>query len=160
MRCDKLSGVFYNDAFRYKETIFIAKGHLDVKINTIMIQVGIKFEQQQFGDELRYLPYLDTVDVETDIDRYDINIQIYGNIWSDFASLFEVFFVGTVADAIDTGITAALTTTTPTLLNAAIEANNGYIYMTPNWWVDWQMAHAVEVTNTYLGAGVMGMFFD
>jgi hypothetical protein len=39
--------------------------------------------------------------VTTDIDRWDVNIKIWGNIWSDFASAFEVFFVGTVVDIID-----------------------------------------------------------
>ncbi len=44
------------------------------------------------------------VDVTTDIDRWDVNIKIWGNIWSDFASAFEVFFVGTVVDVIDSSI--------------------------------------------------------
>ena len=37
LRCDKLSGKFVGDDFRYKETILIATGHLEVDIDTIMI---------------------------------------------------------------------------------------------------------------------------
>lgn len=55
-----------------------------------------------------------------DINRFDINIQIYGNIWSDFASLFEVFFVGTVADLIDQAATYGLQTGIPALTNGLI----------------------------------------
>ena len=53
----------------------------------------------------RIVPALNSVDVVVDLNRYDINIKIWGNIWSDFASAFEVFFVGTVADMIDDEIT-------------------------------------------------------
>lgn len=44
LRCDKLSGKYIGDDFRYKETIFIATGHLEVDIDTIMIQFGISFD--------------------------------------------------------------------------------------------------------------------
>jgi hypothetical protein len=54
-----------------------------------------------------------SVDVKTDIDRWDVDIKIWGNIWSDFASAFEVFFVGTVVDLLDDTITEILTTTVP-----------------------------------------------
>lgn len=53
----------------------------------------------------RIVPALNSVDVVVDLNRYDIDIKIWGNIWSDFASAFEVFFVGTVADMIDDEIT-------------------------------------------------------
>ena len=41
MRCDKLSGVFYNDSFRYKSWPFTAKGHIEVIINTIEVGFGL-----------------------------------------------------------------------------------------------------------------------
>jgi len=50
------------------------------------------------------VPKINGVDVTTDIDRYDVNIKIYGNIWADFAAAFEVFFVGTVVDTIDSAL--------------------------------------------------------
>jgi hypothetical protein len=43
MRCDQLTGVFYNDAFRYKEWPFVAKGHLDVIMDTIEVGFGLQF---------------------------------------------------------------------------------------------------------------------
>lgn len=108
MRCDKLSGTFYNDSFRYKSWPFVAKGHLDVIINTIEVGFGLQFDTQTLGNG-RIVPMINSVDVTTDIDRWDVNIQIWGNIWADFASAFEVFFVGTVVDAIDSAIQLALT---------------------------------------------------
>jgi len=112
MRCDPLSGVFYNEEFRYKSWPFVAKGHLEVIINTIEVGFGLQFNTQVLPDG-RTVPAISGVDVTTDINRYDVNIKIWGNIWSDFASAFEVFFVGTVVDAIDSAITSALTTGIP-----------------------------------------------
>jgi hypothetical protein len=107
MRCEKLSGVFYNDAFRYKEWPFVATGHCDVIINEILVQFGLGFGTTDTADGRR-LPYITGVDINTAINRFDINIQIWGNIWSDLASLFEVFFVGTVADLIESAIVFGL----------------------------------------------------
>jgi hypothetical protein len=41
MRCNKLSGVFYNDEFRYKSWPFVAKGHTEVIISTIEVGFGL-----------------------------------------------------------------------------------------------------------------------
>lgn len=43
MRCDKMSGVFYNDSFRYKSWPFVATGHSEVIINTIEVGFGLSF---------------------------------------------------------------------------------------------------------------------
>ena len=100
LKCAKLSGKFIGDDFRYRKDLLIATGHLEVDIDTIMIQFGISFDQKTLPDG-RQVPTIKTVDVKTDIDRFDVDIKIWGNIWSDIASAFEVFFVGTVVDEID-----------------------------------------------------------
>lgn len=41
MRCNKLSGVFYNNEFRYKSWPFVAKGHTEVIISTIEVGFGL-----------------------------------------------------------------------------------------------------------------------
>ena len=41
LKCSKLSGKFSNDRFRYKKAVIVAEGHLEVDIDTIMIQFGI-----------------------------------------------------------------------------------------------------------------------
>lgn len=126
MRCDKLSGVFYNDSFRYKSWPVTAKGHSEVIINTIEVGFGLQFTTQTLPDG-RVVPKINGVDITTDIDRWDVNIKIYGNIWADFASAFEVFFVGSVVDAIDSGIVAALATGIPSYSSEALANNNGYL---------------------------------
>lgn len=160
MRCDKLSGVFYNNEFRYKEWPFVAKGHSDVIISTILVQFGLSFgTTNQNG---RTLPYITGVDIDVDINRFDINIQIWGNIWSDFASLLEVFFVGTVADMIDDAITAGLQTGIPLVANHLIKSTDGYFPIPPyaNWKLDWETEFKPDVTNTFFDVGVKGNFFD
>lgn len=163
MRCEKLSGVFYNDAFRYRVWPFTAKGHSDVIINTILVQFGLAFGTTDLENNRR-VPYITGVDIDVDINRFDINIQIYGNIWSDFASLFEVFFVGTVADLIDQAMTYGLQTGIPAVSNHYISASDGYLPIpvpgTVNWTLDWETENRAEVTNKYFGVGVRGLFFD
>lgn len=73
MRCNKLSGVFYNDSFRYKEWPFVATGHCDVIINEILVQFGLGFGTTDTA-EGRRLPYITGVDIDTSINRFDINI--------------------------------------------------------------------------------------
>jgi len=73
MRCNKLSGVFYNDAFRYKEWPFVATGHCDVIINEILVQFGLSFGTTDTADGRR-IPYITGVDIDTSINRFDINI--------------------------------------------------------------------------------------
>jgi hypothetical protein len=73
MKCNKLSGVFYNNSFRYKSWPFTAKGHSDVIIDTIEVGFGLQFETQDLDDG-RVVPAINGVDITTDIDRHDINI--------------------------------------------------------------------------------------
>lgn len=161
LKCDKLSGVFSSGAFRYKETIFIAKGHLDVKINTIKVQFGLRAETTTVGEDQRMVPYIVSVDVDTDIDRFDVDIKLYGNIWTWFASAFEVFFVGTVADLIDDALKTGLQQGIPAMSNKTISESQGYIqFPVPNWVVDYETAAAATITDTYAGLGAKGMFFD
>lgn len=37
LKCNKFSGKFYNDAFRWKKDLLIATGHIEVDIDTIMV---------------------------------------------------------------------------------------------------------------------------
>lgn len=160
MKCHKLSGVFASSSFRYKELIFIATGHLEVRIETIKVQFGLKLDTQTLGDA-RIIPYITSVDVVTDMDRHDIDIKIWGNIWSDFAAAFEVFFVGTVADAINDAITTGLTTGIPYYANLGLTSTDGYLSLPiPDWTVDWETAASAVITETYLGVGIKGNFFD
>ena len=50
LRCEKLSGKFVNDAFRYRKDLLTAEGHLEVDINTILIQFGLSFDQKVLAD--------------------------------------------------------------------------------------------------------------
>jgi len=138
LRCDQLSGKFVGDDFRYREWPFVATGHLEVDIDTIVIQFGISFGQTTLPDG-RQVPSISSVDVYTDIDRWDVDIKIWGNIWSDFASAFEVFFVGTVVDLLNDTITETLNVTVPTLANGIVAKSDGYfpIPVKDGWTVDY-----------------------
>lgn len=78
------------------------------------------------------------MDVKTNIDRFDVDIKIWGNIWSDFASAFEVFFVGTVVDEIESAIQTGLNVTLPTVVNGIINKSEALVPVPtiPNWMMD------------------------
>lgn len=78
------------------------------------------------------------MDVKTNIDRFDVDIKIWGNIWSDFASAFEVFFVGTVVDEIQSAIETGLNVTLPTVVNGVINKSEALVPVPtiPNWMMD------------------------
>ena len=112
LTCNDLSANFYTDSFRDKASIFVAKGHLEVKMESVKIGVGLQFTTQTLASG-HVVPAVNSVDVIVDIDRNDIDIKIWGNIWSDFASAFEVFFKSTVVQGIQDAVTSTLETTVP-----------------------------------------------
>ena len=126
-----------------------------------MIQFGISFGQTTLPDG-RQVPMITSVDVQTDIDRWDVDIKIWGNIWSDFASAFEVFFVGTVVDLLNDTITDTLNTTVPELANNTIKKTDGFfpIPVKAGWTVDYLTETPFLVSSQYFGVDIKGLFFD
>ena len=93
-------------------------------INTVKVEVGLQFTTQTLSDG-RVVPGINAVDIVVDIDKDDIDIHISGNIWSDFASLFESLFKGTVADLINDNVSEVLQTEIPQYSNAFIAKTDG-----------------------------------
>jgi len=102
------------------------------------------------------------VNVKTEVDRFDINIKIWGNFWADIASAFEVFFVGTVAGEIEDAIINGLTVTLPTVINGAINKSEMLvpIPMVPNWMLDLETESKYLVTSTFFGIDAKALFYD
>jgi len=103
---------------------------------------------------------VDTVDVRVNINRNDIKIHIGGGFWTDLASIFKVFFKGTVVDLINTAVTQALDTKIPALTNAALQENNGFFHAMPNFWYDWESPSAAQVTTSSWDLAMKGLLFD
>ena len=134
-----MSAVARSGDFRYKAApLLVAKGHAEVDMNTVDIEVGMSFSTRTLSSG-RIVPFVDSVDVKCNINRFDINIKLFGNIWTDLASLAEVFFVGTVAGLIEESITLTLNTAIPLITNKIIGYSDGYlpIPFVPHWIVDW-----------------------
>lgn len=90
-------------------------------MDTVNIGVGLQFTTQTLPDG-RVVPAINSVDVLVDIDRNDIDIKIWGNIWADFAAAFEIFFKSTVVQLIQDSVRSALTTGIPYYANAHFAA--------------------------------------
>jgi hypothetical protein len=103
---------------------------------------------------------VDTVDINVDINRNDIKIHIGGGFWTDLASIFKVFFKGTVVDLINTAVTAALEAKIPAITNAALAENNGFFHAVPNFWYDWESPIAAKVTTSSWDLSMKGLLFD
>lgn len=135
----KISAIARTGDFRYKaEPLLVAKGHAEVDMNTVDIEAGLSFSTRILPSG-HVVPYVTAVDVKCNINRFDINIKLWGNFWTDLASLAEVFFVGTVAGLIEDVVVLTLDTEIPAAFNVAIGYSNGYFPMPVfnNWVVDW-----------------------
>lgn len=160
----KLSGKFINNEFRYKVApLVVAKGHSEVDMNTIDIEVGLSLSTRTLSDG-KVVAYVTPVDVHCNINRFDINIKLWGNLLTDIASLFEVFFVGTVAGLIEDTVRTALDTVLPGAINAGIAYSDGVIPIPIPGLVglglDWQTPISPQVTDTWVGITMDGNFFD
>lgn len=120
-------------------------------MNKVNLGVGISFTTQTTSDG-RIVPAIESFNVLVDIDRDDINIQIWGNIWSDFAAMFEIFFKSEVVQAIQDSINFILTDGIPLAANTYFKHNDGFIqipYM-PTWEVDWMTpSKAIVATDSF-----------
>jgi len=161
LNMNSLTANFYTDSFRAHEWIFVATGHLEVDMDTVNIGMGLSFETQTLADG-RVVPAVKAVDVNVDINRNDIDIKIWGNIWTDFASAFEIFFKSTVVGLIQDTITDTLTTTVPAFLNSELASTDGSLTVPTfgHWFLDWTTPEAAIVTSTSFELGAKGIMWD
>jgi len=161
MKCNKLSAEFSTSSFRYDAGLVTAKGYAEVDMNTVTIGVGLAFDVQELQNG-RFVPRVDSVDLDVDINRFDIKIHLHGNLWTDFASLFEIFFKGTVVDIINTSVTVALQQGVPYATNLFVKKTNGYfpVPRIDNWMIDWSTPEAAIVSDSVFSVGVKGLMFD
>lgn len=128
-------------------------------MNEVEIGLGLKFMTQVAPDG-RQIMLVDTVDITVDINKKDIKLHIGGGFWNDLASIFEVFFKGTVVDEIRDNIKKAFETTIPDITNKELVINDGYANIVPNLWWDWESSVPALVTEDYWGFAVKGLMFD
>jgi len=159
MRADDLSASFYCDSFRYETWPLIATGRLEVDMKTVSIGVGLQFDTQVLPDG-RIVPSINSVDVLADINRNDISIEIWGNIWSTFASAFEIFFKGAVVDLIQEAITAGLQQGIPYAADKFFSSSEAQTETINGWMLDWATPEPAIVTDTALEVGIAGFMWD
>lgn len=158
----KVTAKFKSGKFRYKVApLIVSKGHVEVDLHTVDIEIGIAFSTRTLSDG-NIVPEVASVDVKCDIDRHDIKIHLFGNLLTDFASLFEIFFKGPIADELEKTIRATLTTVVPLTTNAVIDKLDGVIPfpLAKHWMIDWQTAENFQITDSWVGGGFRGLFFQ
>ena len=97
----KVSAVAKCGDFRYKVApLIVAKGNAEVDMNTVDIEFGLSMSTRVLTSG-HVVPYVTAVDVKCNINRFDINIKLWGNYITEIASIAEVFFVGTVAGLLE-----------------------------------------------------------
>ena len=161
LTCNSLSAKFHTGSFHAKEWIFVATGHADVDMKKVTVEVGLQFTTQTLGDG-RVVPAVNAVDVKVDIDKDDIDIHIHGNIWSDFASMFESLFKDDIADLIRDTVTDVLNSEIPQFGNKFLAKQDGKtkIPTFDHWFLDWMTAESAVVTDDSFGIGIRGIMYD
>ena len=105
MRNHKISAKARSSHFRYKAApLIVATGRAEVDINTIDITAGLSFSTKTL-ESGQVVPHVTSADIKVQMNRFDIKIHLHGNLITDIGSLFEVFFVGTVAGDIEDQLT-------------------------------------------------------
>ena len=123
----KVTAVFKTKKFRYHVApLMTAKGHAEVDMNQIEIRVGEQFSVHTLDDGVM-VPHFKSVDIKNDINRHNIKLHIHGNLLTDIASIFEVFFKGAVCDAIEDAIHTALKDQVPAILNNVFDKSEGTV---------------------------------
>ena len=116
----KVSAVAKSGKFHYHVApLMNADGHAEVDMNTIDVETGLSFSTRILPNG-NIVPFVTSVDVVCNINRYDINIKLWGNFWTDIASAAEVFFVGTVAGLLEDTIKSTLSISIPKVINDMI----------------------------------------
>ena len=116
----KVSAVAKTGDFHYHVApLMNANGHAEVDMNTIDIETGLSFSTRILPNG-NIVPFVTSVDVVCSINRFDINIKLWGNFWTDLASAAEVFFVGTVAGLLEDTISSTLSISIPKVINDMI----------------------------------------
>jgi len=90
---------------------------------------------------------VDTTDIIVDINRNDIKIKLGGGFLTDIASVFEIFFKGTVVNLIRDAVETTLRTVIPKATNKALLDNDGYFHFIEPVWYDWESPSAAVVSN-------------
>lgn len=87
---------------------------------------------------------------------------MFGNLITDFGSLFEAFFKGTVVNMIRDSVQLTLETGIPVIANKVLNLSDGYlpIPLVEDWAIDWETPEKILVTSTAIEVGVKGLFFD
>ena len=116
----KVSAVAKSGKFHYHVApLMNADGHAEVDMNTIDVETGLSFSTRILPNG-NIVPFVTSVDVVCTINRYDINMKLWGNFWTDLASAAEVFFVGTVAGLLEDTIKSTLSISIPKVINDMI----------------------------------------
>lgn len=158
----KVSAQFKAKKFRYHAAPLVtAKGHVEVDLNEVDIEIGLSFDTQHTNDG-HIVPYVTAVDVKCDINRHDIKIHLHGNLITDIGAMFEIFFKGPVSDAIEDTIRLTLNQGVPAAVNLVMKHNDGewHIPNVINWILDWQTQNPIQVKSDWIGAGIRGLFYD
>lgn len=157
---DNLSATFHCGHFKLKEGFVQAKGHADVDLQRLKLQVGIGFTTQTLPDG-RTLPAIKTVDVQFMISEQDIQVHLHGNVWSEFAGSFISFFKGPMIKLIETSNQRAINLSLPLSVNTMIAQSGGSMeFVDPNWMLNVVTPQAPKVSLDSISVGVKGLFFD
>ena len=157
---DNLAATFHCGHFKLKEGFVQAKGHADVDLQRLKLQVGIGFTTQKLLDG-RTLPAIQTVDVQFMISEQDIQVHLHGNVWSEFAGSFISFFKGPMIKLIESSNQKAINIALPSAVNGAVVKSNGSInFLDKFWQLNVVTPTQPKITLDSLQVGIKGLFFD
>ena len=100
---NNLSGMFHVNDFSYTYFIFTASGYIDAKINKMSVAFELEYTTQLLSNG-KTVPAFKALSSSVDLSEDDIDITVYGSVFSDLANLLKGLFMGTIKDQINHAI--------------------------------------------------------
>jgi len=149
---------FKSKHFRYKESIIVAKGSVDVSVSHCSVSVTVGLTQQTLPNG-KVVPAFTTPEVSIDLPKDHIDIKVHGNVIAKIADAFKSFFKGPMRDVITKTLKDELHRELPKALNGIVAQPKGYSEIYNGLDLDWSIPSTPTVTDKALAFGIKGLFF-
>jgi len=149
---------FKSKHFRYKESIIVAKGSVDVSVSHCSVSVTVGLTQQTLPNG-KVVPAFTTPEVSIDLPKDHIDIKVHGNVIAKIADAFKSFFKGPMRDVITKTLKDELHRELPKALNGIVAQQKGYSEIYNGLDLDWSIPSTPTVTDKALAFGIKGLFF-
>lgn len=159
---NKVKATFIANDFYYKYARFLSiGGRLEVDFNKVRFVIGLGLSTQTLADG-RVVPQVYGQDVQVQIDRSDMKIQLHGTLLANAINIITPFIKGTVASHVESALLDILNNRTPQTINDDVTVTDGFVHTdyVPTLWLDWETPSPAVVSEEAVSVSIKGVMYD